>query len=152
VRLFLQGKEPKEIARAGYHSLSSIENYVTTFARVVFLAHKGYGTDEIAFHPPLSGFGRRPSPTLRGVSQPTLRPTTLAGNSRSAARWPAGEGLAATDVRVGEEFGQVESLHSGVGGNALTLGFESQATIGLFFTGDADVADGDLHGVPECTP
>jgi hypothetical protein len=49
VRLFLQGKEPKEIARALYHSLSSIENYVTTFARVVFLAHKGYGTDEIAF-------------------------------------------------------------------------------------------------------
>ncbi len=46
---FLQGKEPKEIARALYHSLSSIENYVTTFARVVFLAHKGYGTDEIAF-------------------------------------------------------------------------------------------------------
>jgi len=49
VRLFLQGKEPKEIARALYHSLSSIENYVTTFARVVFLAQKGYGTDEIAF-------------------------------------------------------------------------------------------------------
>jgi len=49
VRLFLQGKEPKEIARALYHSLSSIENYVTTFARVVFLAEKGYGTDEIAF-------------------------------------------------------------------------------------------------------
>jgi hypothetical protein len=49
VRLFLQGKEPKEIARALYHSLSSIENYVTTFVRVVFLAEKGYGTDEIAF-------------------------------------------------------------------------------------------------------
>jgi hypothetical protein len=49
VRLFLQGKEPKEIARTLYHSLSSIENYVTTFARVVFLADKGYGTDEIAF-------------------------------------------------------------------------------------------------------
>ncbi len=49
VRLFLQGKEPKGIARALYHSLSSIENYVTTFARVVFLAQKGYGTDEIAF-------------------------------------------------------------------------------------------------------
>jgi hypothetical protein len=49
VRLFLQGKEPNEIARHLYHSLSSIENYVTTFARVVFLAQKGYGTDEIAF-------------------------------------------------------------------------------------------------------
>ena len=49
VRLFLQGKEANEIARQLYHSLSSIENYVTTFARVVFLAQKGYGTDEIAF-------------------------------------------------------------------------------------------------------
>jgi hypothetical protein len=49
VRLFLQGKECNQIARAIYHTLSSIENYVTTFARVVFLAGKGYGTDEIAF-------------------------------------------------------------------------------------------------------
>jgi Protein of unknown function (DUF1670) len=49
VRLFLQGQEANEIARKLYHALSSIENYVTTFARVVFLAQKGYGTDEIAF-------------------------------------------------------------------------------------------------------
>jgi hypothetical protein len=49
VRLFLQGKEANEIARQLYHALSSIENYVSTFARVVFLAEKGYGTDEIAF-------------------------------------------------------------------------------------------------------
>jgi hypothetical protein len=63
VRLFLQGKEANEIARALYHSLSSIENYVTTFARVVFLAEKGYGTDEIAFvihrSPALVGAYRR---------------------------------------------------------------------------------------------
>lgn len=49
VRLFLEGKEPKEIARQLYHALSSIENYITTFGRVVFLAQKGYGADEIAF-------------------------------------------------------------------------------------------------------
>src|SRR5262249_25951251 len=49
VRLFLQGQEPNEIPRHLYPSLSSIENYVTTFARVVFLAQKGYGADEIAF-------------------------------------------------------------------------------------------------------
>lgn len=49
VRLFLEGKEPKEIARQLYHSLSSIESYITTFGRVVFLAQKGYGADEIAF-------------------------------------------------------------------------------------------------------
>jgi DNA-binding NarL/FixJ family response regulator len=49
VRLFLQGKEPNEIAHRLYHTLGSIENYLTTFARVVFLARKGYGDDEIAF-------------------------------------------------------------------------------------------------------
>jgi hypothetical protein len=49
VRLFLQGMEPNEIAYRIYHSLSSIENYLTTFARVVFLANKKYGDDEIAF-------------------------------------------------------------------------------------------------------
>jgi hypothetical protein len=49
VRLFLQGLEPNEIAQRLYHTLGSIENYLTTFARVVFLARKGYGDDEIAF-------------------------------------------------------------------------------------------------------
>ena len=49
VRLFLQGLEPNEIAYRLYHTLGSIENYLTTFARVVFLARKGYGDDEIAF-------------------------------------------------------------------------------------------------------
>jgi hypothetical protein len=49
VRLFLQGHEPNEIAHKLYHTLGSIENYVTTFARVAFLANKGYGDDEIAF-------------------------------------------------------------------------------------------------------
>lgn len=49
VRLFLDGLEPREIGRRLYHSLSSIENYVTTFGRVALLANKGYGDDEIAF-------------------------------------------------------------------------------------------------------
>lgn len=49
VRLYLQGLESNEIARRLYHTLRSIENYVTTFARVVFLANKGYADDEIAF-------------------------------------------------------------------------------------------------------
>src|SRR5262245_32009171 len=49
VRLYLQGLEANEIARRLYHTLSSIENYVTTFARVAFLATKGYSDDEIAF-------------------------------------------------------------------------------------------------------
>ena len=49
VRLFLQGLEPNEIVRRLYHTLSSIENYITTFTRVVILANKGYADDEIAF-------------------------------------------------------------------------------------------------------
>lgn len=49
VRLYIQGLEPNEIARRLYHTIGCIENYVTTFARVVFLASKGYGDDEIAF-------------------------------------------------------------------------------------------------------
>ena len=49
VRLYLQGLEANEIARRLYHTLGSIENYVTTFARVAFLVTKGYGDDEIAF-------------------------------------------------------------------------------------------------------
>ena len=49
VRLYLQGLEANEIARRLYHTLGSIENYVTTFARVVILVNKGYADDEIAF-------------------------------------------------------------------------------------------------------
>jgi hypothetical protein len=49
VRLYLQGLEANEIARRLYHALSSIENYITTFARVVILIDRGYTDDEIAF-------------------------------------------------------------------------------------------------------
>ncbi len=49
VRLFLRGRQPNEIARQLYHTLGSIENYITTFARVVLLVNKGYADDEIAF-------------------------------------------------------------------------------------------------------
>lgn len=46
---YLEGHEPREIARRLYHSLSSIENYVTSFGRVALLANHGYCDDEIAF-------------------------------------------------------------------------------------------------------
>ena len=49
VRLFLKGHGFHEIARRLFHSLSSIENYVGTFARVIILSIRGYTTDEIAF-------------------------------------------------------------------------------------------------------
>jgi hypothetical protein len=41
--------EANEIARRLYHTIGSIENYITTFARIAFLVDKGYGDDEIAF-------------------------------------------------------------------------------------------------------
>lgn len=49
VRLYLEGFEANEIARRLYHTMSSIENYVTTFARVVLLIDKGYVDEEIRF-------------------------------------------------------------------------------------------------------
>src|SRR5262249_35122346 len=49
VRLYLQGLEANEIAQRLYHTIASIENYITTLSRVAFLANKGYGDDEIAF-------------------------------------------------------------------------------------------------------
>jgi hypothetical protein len=42
--------------------------------------------------------------------------------------------LAATDARILEHIGQVELLHSAVGGDALALRFEAEPTIGLLFT------------------
>lgn len=49
VRLYLEGYEANEIARRIYHTLPSIENYVTTFSRVLFLAHHGWKDSDIAF-------------------------------------------------------------------------------------------------------
>jgi hypothetical protein len=49
VRLYLQGLEANEIARRLYHTLSAIENYLTTFARVAILVDRGYVDDEVAF-------------------------------------------------------------------------------------------------------
>ena len=49
VRLYIQGLEPNEIARRLYHTLASIENYITTFARVVILIDRRHADDEIAF-------------------------------------------------------------------------------------------------------
>jgi hypothetical protein len=49
VRLYLQGLEPQEIARRLYHTLPSIENYVSTFSRVLFLANQGWRDPAIAY-------------------------------------------------------------------------------------------------------
>jgi hypothetical protein len=56
------------------------------------------------------------------------------GGEEFAARGATGQWLATADSWILEDLGKVKSLHIPVGGNALALGFESQATIGLFFT------------------
>jgi hypothetical protein len=72
------------------------------------------------------------------------------GHQESASGRAAGEGLAATDPRILEDFDETESLQVAVGGNALALGFETQAAIGLFLTENTDVADDVFHGVCPC--
>jgi hypothetical protein len=90
VRFFLQGQEANEIARRLYHSLSSIENYVTTFARVIFLADKGYGIDEIAFvihrSPALVGAYRRLYEEFRRQPSAQARLREILGRIRDHTR------------------------------------------------------------------
>jgi hypothetical protein len=93
VRAFLQGKEPNEIARQLYHTLGSVENYLTTFARVVFLANKGYGDDEIAFlirrSSALVATYRRLYEEFRGQRSARVRLREILSRVQQAAR-PAG--------------------------------------------------------------
>jgi len=48
VRLWLEGKEPLEVARRIDHSLRAVERYIGYFCRVVFLLWKGLNTFQIA--------------------------------------------------------------------------------------------------------
>jgi hypothetical protein len=72
------------------------------------------------------------------------------GGEELAAGGTAGEGLAAAESGIREDFGQVKSFHGAVGGDALALGFETEATVGLFFAGHTDVTEGVFHGVYDC--
>jgi len=47
VDMYLQGYTPTEIARNVYHSLSSVERYITDFARVAILTQRGESIDTI---------------------------------------------------------------------------------------------------------
>jgi hypothetical protein len=49
VRLYLQGLEANEIARRLYHTVPSIENYVTTFSRILFLVNQEWRDNDIAY-------------------------------------------------------------------------------------------------------
>ena len=46
---WLQGKEYSEIARSTHHSVSSVQNYVSKFKRVIALIEEGYDIHTIAF-------------------------------------------------------------------------------------------------------
>lgn len=48
VRLWLEGKEPPEVAKQTKHSLSSVENYLEKFKRVAYLRTKFFGIHETA--------------------------------------------------------------------------------------------------------
>ena len=49
VEQWLKGKEYSEIARHTHHSISSVQNYISKFKRVVALAEEGYDIHTIAF-------------------------------------------------------------------------------------------------------
>lgn len=48
VRLWLEGKEPTEVARQIHHSLKATEVYLEKFKRVAYLVEKGFTLHEIA--------------------------------------------------------------------------------------------------------
>ncbi|MGI6354872.1 MAG: DUF1670 domain-containing protein [Lentisphaeria bacterium] len=48
IRLWLEGKEPTEVAAHIHHSLKATETYLETFKRVVYLIQKGNTLHEIA--------------------------------------------------------------------------------------------------------
>lgn len=48
VRLWLEGKEPVQIARATHHSIGAVENYLQKYQRVAYLVRKHFTPHEIA--------------------------------------------------------------------------------------------------------
>jgi len=49
IEQWLKGKEYSEIARHTHHSISSVQNYVSKFKRIVALSEEGYDIHTIAF-------------------------------------------------------------------------------------------------------
>ena len=49
IKLWARGKEYSEIAKAAYHSLNAIQNYVDKFKRTISLSKEGYDVNRIAF-------------------------------------------------------------------------------------------------------
>jgi len=49
IKWYLQGIEPKEIARRMYHSIKAVERYLKGFSKVVFLNQEGMKLSEMSF-------------------------------------------------------------------------------------------------------
>jgi len=49
VELLLQGFQPSEVARRMHHSIGSVERYLQSFERIVYLNEKGFSNAEICF-------------------------------------------------------------------------------------------------------
>lgn len=49
VKLLLQGSQPSEVARKMHHSIRSVERYIQSFERVVYLNEKGLSNAEIRY-------------------------------------------------------------------------------------------------------
>ena len=57
LRLWVEGKEPMDVARRINHSLAAVERYIQHFSRVVFLARKGFHPLQIALTVGISSAG-----------------------------------------------------------------------------------------------
>ena len=64
VRLWLDGKEPTEVARHIHHSLKATEAYLEKFKRVAYLVEKGFTLHEIAR---VVGISTAATETFRGL-------------------------------------------------------------------------------------
>ena len=74
----------------------------------------------------------------------------LGGDKEPTARRAAGERLAGADARILELLGEVQALHRAICGDALALGFEPEAAVGLFFARNPYVANSGFHRFPLC--
>lgn len=64
IRLWLEGKEPTEVARHIHHSLKATEAYLEKFKRVAYLVEKGFTQHEIAR---VVGISTAATETFRGL-------------------------------------------------------------------------------------
>lgn len=48
-KLFIEQKTVQEVSRETYHSIDSIQNYITTFRQVLLCRQKGFTTEETAY-------------------------------------------------------------------------------------------------------